>query len=120
MSNKKSSHTQSRYSKRYYKLRAQKRKLRSEFRKAKRENASKTVLSKLNNAKRSISRTLKRLRKKEQHDASAKQFSKYQKAFNTNPHTYAKKTFNPQQKTGSPQFDKTTCEDFFKHTYSDK
>ncbi len=102
------------YSNRYYKLRARKRKLRSAFRKAKRDKADKKTLSKLNHLKRSVSRSLTRLRAREQENIDVKILLNYQKSFNENPHLFAKRTFS-KQSSGSPQFDEKTCENCFKN-----
>ena len=107
------------YSNRYYKLRARKRKLRYVFRKAKRDKADKKTLSKLNHLKRSVSRSLKRLRAREQENIDAKILLNSQKSFNENPHLFAKRTFS-KQSSGSPQFDEKTCEILFKKTYNDE
>ena len=117
--NKKKTHIK-KPSKIYQKLRKQKRKLRSAFRKAKREHASKKTLSKLNFLKRSISRAINRIRKKEKSVSDANQFVKSQSAFNANPHRFANRTFrNNKNAKSAPKFNAETCEAHFKKTYSD-
>ena len=105
------------FSRTYYKLRAKKRCILSAIKKAKKSNNI-AILKKLKYQKRALLRRISRRKKAEAEIHKAKRTYQSQKAFNDNPHRYAKKIFSSQTK-GEPTFDKETCENHFRKTYTD-
>ena len=78
-------------------------------------------ISKLNFRKRSISKSLNRIRNKEKTVADANSFVNSQSAFNANPHKFANRTVKKQNQNTSapPEFSAEKCETHFKNTYTD-
>ena len=109
----------SKFSRTYYRLRKRLRRLKSMLKTLrKKPHQNKTNIKRLYYQKRALLRSIARRKKAETKIWEAKQRLKTQRLFNKDHYSFCKHLFS-KNSSGEPQFDKNTCENHFKQTYSD-
>ena len=108
------------YSRAYYRLRAQKRRITSEIKQVlKKKTIDKALVTNLKRKRRAVIRAATRRKKAESIKDDAKNHYFSQKAFNKNPHRFSQRLFKEQTKI-EPEFDEEICESHFRKTYADE